>query len=403
MAYRYLTPGIVADKTVLLRLDLNEPVSSDGIVSDDFRLQSVLPTIQTLMAQKARVIIIAHLGRPDGKVNSDLSLSPVVKRLADLLKLPLITPDSPSAGAALTFICTPIDSDDFKTQLSTSLAHGPVVLENIRFYPGEEINDERFSQDLADLADIFINDAFAVCHRASASTVGVAKLLPSFAGPLLEKEIKNLDYVLNRYKSPFVLMMGGIKISEKAQTLENLGPKADVIILGGGLANLLIYAEGFEVGESAAEKESVNLARQILNNLKHKIVLPKDVVVQSDTGVVVKPILEIKPHDKIYDIGPKTILAYTGILKKAQTICWNGPFGFFEQKSYRTGTMALAKVVGGVGKGRAFVVAGGGETVEAIRQSHQEEHIDHLSTGGGAMLEYLSGKTLPALKVLKAK
>jgi len=262
-----------------------------------------------------------------------------------------------------------------------------------------------FAKKLASLAEVYVNDAFGVDHRKAASLVAITKYLPGYCGLLLEKEIKSLDTVLKQSKKPFVLLMGGIKISDKVQTLENLGKKADKILLSGGLANLFFLTKGFEIGKSKVESDARKIAWTLEKNFKAKIVLPLDVVVADekmdrDSIRVTEPHM-IKPEEKILDVGPKTILAYAKELKAAKMIVWNGPLGYFEKKPFHTATIALARVIGGVASRKAFVLAGGGETVDALRLAHQLEHIDHVSTGGGAMLEYLAGKKLPGIEAIK--
>ncbi|MEZ4180533.1 MAG: phosphoglycerate kinase [Candidatus Doudnabacteria bacterium] len=396
----------IKNKTVLLRLDLNEPVDSNGKLLDDFRLQSVLPTIQALHKANCKIIIMAHRGRPDGQWQTEFTLEPIAKRLADLLAYKFVATDSKITDYPINhvvFYQGSILESSTKQQIEQCETQNIIVLENIRFYEGEEKNSASFATKLASLADVYVNDAFAVSHRKSSSVVAITEKLPSYAGLLLEREIVHLDKLLGaRIKKPFVLMMGGIKISDKAKTLAHLGAKADRILLGGGLANLLFAAQGKEIGKSVYEESSLPLAKQILLNFKEKIVLPVDVVSGTTQRgqIVSKPVYQIKASDNIFDIGPKTILEFSQYLKSAGTICWNGPLGFFEKKPFHTGTAALARVIGGVGKRKAYTVAGGGETVAAVRETHQFEHYDHVSTGGGAMLEYLSGKELPGIKAL---
>ncbi len=406
MAYQFLRASHVKNKTVLLRVDINESIDSKGKLADDFRLQAIVPTIHFLRNQGAKIIIASHAGRPEGKWDKKLSLAPMAARLAELLDMKYVTTDNKLPDYPLNHFVffTGKLTDPLSLEALRSVPKKDIILvENLRFYGEEEANNLGFAKQLASIADVFVNDAFAVSHRKAASIAAITKYLPSYVGPLLEKEIKNLDRLLEKAKAPFVLMMGGIKISDKAKTLEHLGRKADYILIGGGLANLFFAAEGLEVGQSIVEEESRKLAWKIATNFKKKLVLPKDVVVHTNrgNGAVVRNKYEIKSSEAIYDIGPKTILEYANILKQAKTICWNGPLGYFEQKPFRTGTYSLARVIGGEGNGRSFVVAGGGETVEAIRQTHQQDNIDHLSTGGGAMLEYLAGNKLPGLEALK--
>lgn len=399
----------IKNKRILLRLDLNEPISEAGKLLDDFRIQSALFTIQKL-AQNNKVIVIAHLGRPEGQINNSLSLRPVAKRLADLLQKKFVETNELLPNYAvghLIFYTGDLRLEVTAKFLEQQKPNDVVVLENIRFYPEEEKNDPAFAKTLSALADIYVNDAFSVSHRAESSNTAITKFLPSFAGPLLLNEVSSLEKLLSsKVKQPFVVLMGGIKIADKAQTIMNLSKRAEKILLSGGLANLFFHTAGYHSPDSEFDTASVQLAKQLWLNLKPKLVLPQDVVVYSDyqrsgNKVLVRKLSELNPKDKIYDIGPETILQYTKILQTSKTICWNGPLGVFEQKPYRSGTMSIAKIVGSLGKRRAYVVAGGGETVAAIRLAGQVEHLDHLSTGGGAMLALLAGEKLPGIEALK--
>lgn len=400
--------GKIKGKSVLLRLDLNEPVDEKGKLLDDFRLRSVLPTLQALQKAKCKVVIVAHRGRPEGSRDKKLSLAPIAQRLAELLRVKLIEssqkiPDYPIPH--VVFYIADITDKKNQDSIRQSANSNIILLENIRYYEGEESNSAKFASDLAELADVYVNDGFAVSHRKSASVVAITAKLPSYAGLLLEQEIKHLQHLLSvKVRKPFVLVMGGIKISDKSKTLVNLGKRADKILVGGGLANAFLAAQGLEIGKSVVEKSSAAIAKQVLLNFKHKIVLPKDVVVKSASAqgrAQVKLAYQINKTDSVFDIGPETILEFSKILKSAKTVCWNGPLGYFEQKPFQTGTFALARIIGGVGSRKALAVAGGGETVAAIRETKQFEHFDHVSTGGGAMLEYLAGKKLPGIEALK--
>lgn len=408
MAYRYLKPADIEHKTVLLRVDFNEEIDEHGKLLDNFRIQAMLPTIQFLREHHAKIVIMSHCGRPEGKRLPNFSLKPMAECLADFLGAKFVETEQTAVSYPIdhvVFMTGSVENPELREAIAHTQPKDMIVLENLRFYPGEESNDSQFAQTLAQLGEVYVDDAFAVTHREAASIVAITKFMPSFAGPLLEKEIKNLNYVLQKSEKPFVLLMGGIKISEKAKTLEKLGAQADFILVGGGLANVFFAAEGLEVGESVVEAESQKVAWTIMKNFKDKLVLPKDVAVFDTNNpketAIVKDRYDIRHTEKICDIGPKTILEYAKILKTAKTICWNGPLGYFEKKPFRTGTMALAKIVGAVSKGKAFGVAGGGETVAAIRQAHQFEYIDHVSTGGGAMLEFLAGDKLPGIEALK--
>ncbi len=407
MAIKYLKSANLKNKTVLMRVDVNVPLTDAGKVADDFRIRSILPTIEYLQKQKCKIILCGHLGRPEGKWTKEYSLEPVVQRLAELLDMPWRATSSVVSGVAPHVI---LFTGDIKKETSCQTIadmsmSNILLLENIRYYSEEEENNAFFAKKLACLADVYVNEAFAVDHRKAASIVAVTKYLPSYAGPLLEKEIKGLDRILQRPKSPFVVMMGGAKISDKIKTLNNLGKKADTLLVGGGLANLFFASRGYEIGKSKAEHESVKLAWQIDKNFKGTLVLPVDVVVANaqleKSSIRTCAPHEVKKSELILDAGPKTILAFAKVLKQAKTIVWNGPLGFFETKPFHHSTMALARIVGAVGKGKAYTVVGGGETVDALRLAHQADYIDHLSTGGGATLEYLAGTKLPGIEALK--
>jgi phosphoglycerate kinase len=407
MAIKYLKTAKIQNKTVLLRVDLNEPLEK-GRLADDFRLRAIVPTIKFLQDQHCALILASHLGRPEGKWDKHLSLRLAAERLSDLLQLKFVETDHalPKYRANhLIFYTGDINEPSKRLQLKELTRNNIVLLENLRFYKGEEDNSAFFAKQLADLAEIYVNEAFAVSHHKAASIGAITQYLPSYAGLLLQKEILNLDYILKQPKKPFIVMMGGIKISDKEKTLSNLAKRADKILLGGGLANILLEAEGIDIGQSVVEGESRQLAKQLLRNFKDKLVLPKDAVVANKAmamnSIRAIPIYDIRKNEVMLDIGPKTILEYARILKTAKTLVWNGPLGHFEVKPFDTGTMALARIVGGVSTGRAFSVVGGGETVEAMRKAHQHTYIDHLSTGGGAMLEYLAGNKLPGLEALK--
>ncbi len=406
-------PKFLKNKRVLLRVDLNEEVNDKGKLLDNFRIQAILPTVKLLQKSGVKIIIASHLGRPDGKwpkgkEMDEFSLHPVADCLSKFLEYKFVETDAKLPTYPISHVVL------FKKNLTEPETHklleaqSPqdiVMLENIRFYEGEDSNTEEFSKHLAGLADFYVNDAFSVCHRAAASVVGVTKHLPSFAGPLLEKEIKAMDYILSpAIRKPFILVMGGIKIVDKEKTLRNLGKRADKILLAGGLANLFLSGQGYDIGKNGLDNQSLALAKEMLLNFKAKLVLPSDVAVETiktPDKAKAKKITEVVSTDKLYDIGPQTILAFSKILKSAGTICWNGPMGYFEKKPFRAGTMALAKVIGGVGSRSSYAMAGGGETVASIRQAGQMEHFDHVSTGGGAMLEYLAGSKLPGIEALR--
>jgi len=406
MSIKYLRTSNIKDKTVLLRVDVNVPID-DGKVGDTFRIEQIIPTIKFLYGKGNKIIICGHLGRPKGHWDKKFSLEPVGKLLADLLGLKFIDTDHRVPDyhiPHMIFYSGNIEEQKHQEQLKNIPAKDIVLLENLRFYSKEDENDAKFAQVLANLADVYVNDAFGVDHRKAASVSAVAQYLPSYAGLLLEKEIKSLESVLKHSKHPFVLMMGGIKISDKVATIENLGKKADKILLAGGLANLFFLSKDLEIGLSTVEKEAARIAWQLEKNFKDKIILPVDVVVANEKmdkeSIRVVTPYEVGKKEMILDCGPKTILIFANELKAAKTIVWNGPLGLFEVKPFHTATMALARVVGGVSTRKAYGVVGGGETVDAIRQAYQFEHIDHVSTGGGAMLEFLAGNKLSGLFAL---
>lgn len=383
---------IIRGTRVLLRLDSNAPIEK-GILKDATRLEASLPTLQFLLERGARVIVLAHLGRPEGKRVAGLSLHPVAKALATLSKFPV------------HFIKEPIGSPACTRALEQVQPGTCVVLENIRFYPGEEKNDPTFAQQLAALGDVFVNDGFSVCHRSTASVVGVARLLPAAAGLLIERELQALGQV-SQPKKPAVLMIGGMKIETKLPVILHLLPKFDCVLLAGGVANTMLAAQGYGVGDTLVDKAFFAQARALLKN--PKIYTPVDVVVGKEDGTHMRHIpVEHKKHllapkgMGIMDIGPATIALYREFLSAASTIVWNGPMGYFERRQYRLGTDALASAIGHAAKDGTFTVVGGGETIEVLRRHHMVHYINHISTGGGALLEYLSGKRLPGIAVLE--
>lgn len=405
---KYLKGAKFAGKTVLLRADFNIE-TEDGKVRDDYRIIKTLPTIERLIKDKCKIIIVSHRGRPDGKPDEKYTLRPAGQRLAELLKRKFVESNSrlPEYTAAkhVIFFTGDISSGESRDTVKQMSAGDIVLLENIRFYEGEEKNSAVFARSLASLADVYINDAFAVSHRKAASVVAITQYLPSYCGVQLEKEVLSLQKLLQGPKSPFVAIMGGIKISDKVETIENLAKRADHILLGGGLANMIFLSRGFEVGQSKVESEAKATAFRLDHSLKGKLHLPVDVVVAKKDldkkSIRVCAPFQVKSDELILDLGPKTILQFAKIIKSAKTVVWNGPLGYFEHKPFHHATMSLAKIVGAVGKGRCFAVTGGGETVDAIRKSGQEQHVDHVSTGGGAMLELLAGRELPGIKALE--
>ncbi len=375
----------------------------DGKVVDDSRIKDVLPTLKYLIEQKAKIVIISHVGRPEGWDHSK-SLWPVAEKLGELINYKVAKVSdrlSKYPVPHINFLPEDITKKDYSA-LSKELAAGSILfLENVRFYRGEQDAHEGLAKTLATFGDVYVNEAFSVAHRKEASTFALAKLLPHYAGVSLIKEIQALKKVLHHPQQPLIVIMGGAKIEGKVETIENLAKHADHVLIGGAMINSFLAALGFETGKSAVA--DVKVAKQLLRNYKNKIVLPQDVVVaNSEEGhAQVVSIEKIRSYQMNYDIGPKTIHLFSGYIKNAKTLLWNGPLGKIEQKKFSTGSMAIAQVFASRSKGKAFGIVGGGETVEVVDRAKVSQFIDHVSTGGGAMLEFLAGKTLPAIKVLE--
>ncbi|NLG87569.1 MAG: phosphoglycerate kinase [Firmicutes bacterium] len=393
MAKKTLRDIPIIGKRVLVRVDFNVPLKN-GVVTDDTRIRAALPTIEYLRKFGAKVILVSHLGRPKGKVVEELRLDPIAKRLAELLKAPVQKIDvavGPEAEAAVA-----------------ALKEGDVLLlENIRFYPGEEKNDEKLAQDLAKLADIYVNDAFGTAHRAHASTAKVAEFLPAVAGFLMEKELKMLGDALNDPERPFVAILGGAKVSDKIMVLENLLKRVDSLIIGGGMAYTFLAAQGYSVGRSLLEEDKIPVAKEIMAQAKErnvKLLLPIDVVVApeiSETAVSkVVPVNNIPADQMGLDIGPETRKLYAEAIAAARTVLWNGPMGVFELAPFAAGTQAVAQALADA---RAISVVGGGDSAAAVAKFGLSERMSHISTGGGASLEFLEGRELPGVTVLQDK
>lgn len=382
-------------KTALVRVDFNVPVKSRKVV-DDWRIIKTLPTIGYLAEKGAKIVLIAHLGRPDGKWKWSLSLKPVARHLQKVL------------GRKVVLFKDRVGSLSLARKIENIKNGGIVMLENIRFYPGEEKNDPEFAKELADLGDLFINDGFAVCHRNGASISGITKYLPSYAGILLQNEIEVLDGLLKKPKKPLVVLIGGAKIETKVGMIESFLKKADQILIGGAIASVFLAAKGYDVGSLKTDDKSLGIAQKLLKN--KKIILPVDAIagnVKNSRGACVVRIEDekklAKKNNTIVDIGPLTVNAYSGYIKKAETLVWNGPMGMFEIKEYGHGTMALARLVAARSAGKVLGVIGGGETIEAVRKTKMERYIDWISTGGGAMLEFLGGEKMPGIEPLIKK
>ncbi|MGF1471509.1 MAG: phosphoglycerate kinase [Rubrobacteraceae bacterium] len=377
-------------KRVLVRVDFNVPVK-DGEVTDDTRIERALPNIQYLLSGGAKPILISHLGRPKGERNPEFAMDPVAKRLEELLGEPVKKLDH-AVG------------DEVQQELENWDGAGVVLLENSRFYPGETDNDAGLSDGLAALAELYVDDAFGAAHRAHATTVGVAERLPSAAGLLLEAELDYLDSVLENPESPFVAILGGAKVSDKIGVIESLLGVADTLLIGGAMCFTFFKARGYEVGESLVEEDYLDEAKRLMEDAGDKLVLPVDVVVagemeeDADTNTV--KVDEIPAGWMGLDIGPETVRLFGEHLSDARTVFWNGPMGVFEMDAFAKGTEGVARAVAG---SDATSVIGGGDSVAAVNKLGLEEEMSHISTGGGASLEYVEGKELPGVAVLPDK
>jgi len=391
MAKKTIEDVDVANKRVLVRCDFNVPLDENGRITDDLRIRASLPTIQYLLDHGAAVILCSHLGRPKGKPVESMRLTPVAERLSELLGVPVKKTDEVVGDRVLA--------------AARALKPGEVLLlENTRFEPGEEKNDPELSRKLAELADLFVNDAFGAAHRAHASTAGVAAYLPAVSGFLMGREIEVLSNALEEPVRPLVVILGGAKISDKIGVIENLLPRADRILIGGGMANTFFAAKGYEMGDSLVEKDSIPVAADLMARAGDKLMLPVDVVVADAFSAdahskVVRPD-QVEPGWRVLDIGPETAREYARVISEAGTVIWNGPMGVFELKPFAEGTFAIARALAA---SRAMTIVGGGDSAAAVQEAGVADKIGHISTGGGASLEFLEGLELPGVAVLEDK
>lgn len=378
-------------KKTLVRVDFNVPLA-EGKITDDTRIRAALPTIEYLTRQGARVILMSHLGRPKGQVVDSLRLDPVAEQLANLLNQEVSKVDK-CVGKGVK-------------ETVAKLRDGEVlVLENTRFYPEEKANDPKFSKKLAELADVFVSDAFGAAHRAHASTVGVTAYLPSVAGFLMQRELDALGQVMENPEKPFVAILGGAKVSDKIGVIRNLLNKVDYLLVGGGIANTLLAASGYEMGESLVEEDKLDLAKELIQEAQESgtdLVLPTDLVIadqfSNQANYRVVPVDQVPEDWQSLDSGgPETLQRYTGIIKQAKTVIWNGPIGVFEMDIFAKGTNTIAAVLA---ESNATTIIGGGDSAAAVKKAGLADKMTHISTGGGASLMFMEGKPLPGVIAL---
>lgn len=393
MAKKTIADINVQGQRVLMRVDFNVPMQ-DGVITDDKRIRAALPSIQHLVKQGGKVILMSHFGRPKGAVNESMRLDPIAKRLGELLGQPVQKVDDcigPEVAKAVD-----------------ALKPGEVlVLENVRFYAEEEKNDPEFAKKLASLGDVFVNDAFGTAHRAHASTTGVADYLPAVSGFLMEKELEFLGGALDEPKRPFVAILGGAKVKDKIGVIESLLDKADTLIIGGGMAYTFFKAQGYEIGNSLLDEERLDFARDVMVKAEQKgvkLLFPVDIVVgkerSEDTEYKVVDFDKMPADWEGLDSGPKTTELFSEVVKTAGTVVWNGPMGVFEMEAFAAGTRGLAEALA---NSSAISIIGGGDSAAAVEQMGLAGTMTHVSTGGGASLEFLEGKTLPGVAALNDK
>jgi phosphoglycerate kinase len=395
MTFRSLDQADLAGKTALVRVDFNVPMQ-DGEVSDDTRLKAALPTIARLRDAGAKVVLLAHFDRPKGERVPSMSLKPLVEPLSKLLAAPVRFADDCIGESA-------------KAAIADTPKGGVVLLENLRFHKGEEKNDPAFAAQLAELGDLYVNDAFSAAHRAHASTEGLAHRLPAYAGESMRRELEALDAALGNPQRPVIGIVGGAKVSTKLELLENLVGKLDYLAIGGGMANTFLFAKGAEIGQSLCEKDMAPTVKAILAKADQqgcRIILPLDVAVAESLAPVIRQrvidLTDMTAEDRIFDVGPRTVAAIVDAMAESKTLIWNGPLGVFEVPPFDAATVAAAREAAVLAKaGRIVAVAGGGDTVAALHHAAVADDFTFVSTAGGAFLEWMEGKELPGVKALK--
>ncbi|MGI6367795.1 MAG: phosphoglycerate kinase [Anaerolineae bacterium] len=391
MAKKTVQDVDVRGKRVLVRCDFNVPLDKNQQITDDLRIRAALPTLQYLLEHGAAVILCSHLGRPKGKVVEEMRLTPVAARLQELLGVPVCKTDT-------------VVGDDVTAAVAAMQPGDVVLLENTRFEAGDEKNDPELSRKLASLADLFVNDAFGAAHRAHASTAGVADYIPAVSGLLMGREVQVLGDALSAPVRPLVVILGGAKISDKIGVIENLLNKADRILIGGGMANTFFAAKGYDLGDSLVEPDAIATAADLMARAGDRLMLPVDAVLadafsaEANTRVALPT--EVGAGWRILDIGPRTVEVFSEVIAQAGTVIWNGPMGVFEMAPFAKGTFAIARALAA---SKAMSIVGGGDSGAAVQESGVADQIDHISTGGGASLEFLEGLELPGVAALQEK
>lgn len=391
---RGVTDLDVSGKRVFVRVDFNVPLTTEGRIADDSKIRAALPTIDYLLKAGAKVILASHLGRPKGKVVESLKMDPIAKHLGCLLNREVLKLDS----------CV---GEEVERRVRDASQAQVILLENLRFYPGEEANDEEFARGLASLADLYVCDAFGSAHRAHASTVGITRFLPSAVGFLVQKELEALGKILTDPPKPFAIIVGGAKVGDKLGVIRNLLRKVETVMLGGGMANTVLKAKGYAVGRSLVDDAKVEDAKQVLQDAERhgvSILIPRDVVVaeklEAGAATRVVDVSEVPEGWAIGDIGPKTVEAFSEKIQACRSLFWNGPMGMYEVSAFSEGTKRIAEAIARSG---ALSVIGGGESVAAVQELGLADEMGHVSTGGGASLEFLEGRELPGIAAIQEK